>query len=163
MRHKTLAVMVGLIFCAAASAGTTDPQLMAPIQKFVDSFNKGDAAAAAATHSATDDLAIMDEVPPYLWRGPQAFRAWSAALESDSKKRGITDQVVKLRGATRIESNGDQAYVIVPAVYDFKENGVPKREIAQMTVVLNKGAGGWLIHGWVWTGPKPRPVSPAKR
>jgi hypothetical protein len=32
------------------------------------------------------------------------------------------------------------------------------REAAQMTVVLKKGAGGWLIHGWTWTGPKPSAV-----
>jgi hypothetical protein len=28
-----------------------------------------------------------------------------------------------------------------------------------MTVVLAKGAGGWLIHGWTWTGPNPKPVA----
>jgi len=27
--------------------------------------------------------------------------------------------------------------------------------VSQMTVALKKGAGGWLIHSWTWTGPKP--------
>jgi hypothetical protein len=135
---------------------------MAPIQKFIDSFNKGDAAAAAASHAATADLAIIDEVPPYLWRGPQAFQAWSADLDSDAKKHGITDQVVTISAPTREELNGDQAYVVVPAVYTFKEGGIAMREAAQMTFALKKGASGWLIHGWVWTGPKPQPVVPAK-
>lgn len=35
-------------------------------------------------------------------------------------------------------------------------------EAAQMTFVLKKGAGGWLIHGWTWTGPKPSAAAPAK-
>jgi hypothetical protein len=147
---------------AAATAGPPDAQMMAPIQKFIDSFNKGDSAAAASTHAATADLAIIDEVSPYLWHGTQAFQAWSADLDSESKKRGITDEVVTVSAPTRVETNGDQAYVVVPAVYAFKERGAAMREGAQMTFVLKKGAGGWLIHGWTWTGAKPEPVGPAK-
>jgi hypothetical protein len=154
--------VVSLFMAAAVSAETPDPQLMAPIQKFIDSFNRGDMAAAAATHATTADLAILDEVAPHLWRGAQAFQAWSADLDGDSKKRGITDQNVTISPATRVETNGEQAYVVVPAVYTFKERGVAMREAAQMTFTLKKGAGGWLIHGWAWTGPKPQPVAPAK-
>jgi hypothetical protein len=47
----------------------------------------------------------------------------------------------------------------VPSVYTFKQAGVAMRESAQMTFTLKKGAGGWLIHGWTWTGPKARKVS----
>ena len=51
-----------------------------------------------------------------------------------------------IRAPTRVEIEGDGAYVIVPAVYSFKEKGVPMRATAQMTFALKKGAGGWLIH-----------------
>jgi hypothetical protein len=162
MRQLTLAAVVLLVAGATAGAATPDAQLMAPIQKFIDSFNKGDASGAAATHSATADLTIMDEVPPYLWNGPQAFQAWSADLGADSKKNGITDESVAINAATRVETSGDGAYVVVPAVYTFKERGVAMREAAQMTFVLKKSPGGWLIHAWVWTGPKPRTAAPAK-
>jgi hypothetical protein len=162
VRNLTLGAAVLLFVSATAGATTPDAQLMAPIQKFIDGFNKGDSAAAAATHSATADLTIIDEVPPYLWNGPQAFQAWSADLGADSKKNGITDESVAISAATRVETSGDGAYVVVPAVYSFKERGVAMREAAQMTFVLKKGPGGWLIHAWTWTGPKPRPVAPAK-
>lgn len=162
MRRVTLATVLWLAVGAAASAATPDAQVMAPIQKFIDSFNKGDAAAAAATHAATADLAIIDEVSPHLWQGPEAFQAWSADLESDSKKHGLTDQVVTLSAPIREETNGQQAYLVVPAVYTFRERGVAMREAAQMTFVLKKDAGGWLIHGWTWTGPRPKAVAPAK-
>jgi ketosteroid isomerase-like protein len=147
----------------AAGATAADAQLAAPIQKFIDSFNKGDAAGAAATHAAGADLSITDEVPPYLWRGPQALQTWSADLESDALKRGITDPAVTISAATREETTGDQAYVVVPAVYTFKEKGVAMREAAQFTFVLKKGAGGWLIHGWTWTGPKPTKATVAAK
>jgi ketosteroid isomerase-like protein len=154
-------VALALLMGSVASAAT-DPQVVAPIQKFIDSFNKGDVAAAAATHSATEDLVIIDEVAPFVWHGAQAFQAWVADLASNDKKAGITDQAVAVSAPTRIETTGDQAYVIVPTVYTFKEHGVAKRAAAQMTVVLKKGASGWLIHGWTWTGPKPKTAAPAK-
>lgn len=162
MRHLTLGVAVWLAVGAAANAAPPDAQVMAPIQKFIDSFNTGDIAAAAATHAATADLAIIDEVAPHLWRGTQAFQAWAADLDSESKQRGLTDQAVTLGAPTREEVKGDSAYVVVPAVYSFKEGGVAKREEAQMTFALKKGAGGWLIHAWAWTGPAAQPVAPAK-
>jgi len=161
VRNLTLGAVVCLAACTSASAAPPDPQIMAPIQKFIDSFNKGDAAAAAATHSATPDLTILDEVPPYIWNGPQAFSAWAADLTAANKKQGITDENVTISAPTRVETAGDGAYVIVPAVYTFKQNGVATRAAAQMTVVLKKGPGGWLIHGWTWTGPKPKPVAGA--
>ena len=160
MRKVAVAVVVCLFAGVAVSAATPDPQLIAPIQKFIDDFNKGDAAGAAATHAATADLAITDEVAPYFWRGAQAFQAWSADLESDAKKKGITDQMVTISAPTRVETTGEQAYVVVPAVYTYKERGVAMREAAQMSFVLKKGASGWLIHGWTWTGPKAEPVKP---
>jgi ketosteroid isomerase-like protein len=164
MRYLILITVVCAFLVAPAGAQAPDPQLIAPIQKFIDSFNKGDIAGASATHAAGADLTIIDEVPPFMWRGPKAFQAWSTALDSVSKQAGITDQMVTISAPTRTESNGDTAYVIVPAVYTYKEKGVAMREAAQMTFVLKKGAGGWLIHGWTWTGPKPqRAAAPAKQ
>ena len=162
MRHVTLAALVYVALATPAGAQTTDAALMAPIQKFVDSFNKGDATGALATHAASADLVIVDEVPPFIWHGATAFQAWSSALDSESKKQGISDESVTLGRATRTESAGDQAYVIVPAVYNFKQRGMAMRETAQMTFVLKKsGNGSWLIHGWTWTGPKPEASSTA--
>jgi ketosteroid isomerase-like protein len=156
VRHLVSCGIVSIVLGAAAAAHAADPQLMAPIHKFIDSFNKGDTAGAAATHSATADLAIVDEVPPHLWSGPNAFQAWGADLAADMKKNGLTDASVTLGAApTREESDGQNAYVVVPAAFSFKQNGKAMREKAQMTFVLKKDASGWLIHSWTWTGPRP--------
>jgi hypothetical protein len=96
-------------------------------------INKGDVAAAAATHAATAELAIIDEVSAHLWQGPKAFDTWIADLDSDSKKRAISDQVVTISAPTRVEATADHASVVVPAVYTFKERGIAMREAAQMT------------------------------
>jgi ketosteroid isomerase-like protein len=161
MRYVMVGAVAWGVLCGAANAQAPDAQMMAPIKKFMDAFNKGDMAGAAATHAAGGDVTITDEVPPYLWRGPKAFQAWSADLDADAKKNGITEPSVAISAPTRIESQGDQAYVVVPAVYTFKQGGAAMREAAQMTFVLKRGATGWLIHAWTWTGPKPQ-KAPAK-
>jgi hypothetical protein len=74
MRILAVAAMVWCCLAAPAIAQTADTEVIAPIQKFIDSFNKGDVAAAAATHAAGSDLVIIDEVPPYVWRGAKAFQ-----------------------------------------------------------------------------------------
>lgn len=72
--------------------------------------------------------------------------------------------MVTLSAATRTERNADQAYVVVPAVYTFKLRGAAMPEAAQMTFVVRRGASGWLIHAWTWTGPRPQPAAaPAKK
>jgi ketosteroid isomerase-like protein len=159
MRHLFLVVVVALMLAwSPAAAQAPDAQMMAPIKKFIDSFNKGDTAGAAATHLADADLVIVDEVPPYVWHGAKAFQSWAAALEADSKMNGISEPMVTISDPTRTETHGDHAYVVVPAVYSFKQTGAAMREAAQMTFVLKKGASGWLIHSWTWTGPKPQPA-----
>ncbi|HEY7057206.1 MAG TPA: DUF4440 domain-containing protein [Vicinamibacterales bacterium] len=162
MRRLAIAAFV----CSIAGpvlAQPADPQVTAPINKFIDAFNKGDAAGAAATHAADADLVITDEVAPYAWHGAKAFESWAGALQADSKKNGVTDEKVTIKAPTRVETSGDAAYVIVPSVYEFKLKGVAMRETAQMTFVLEKSATGWLIHGWTWTGPRAQKVAAATK
>jgi ketosteroid isomerase-like protein len=154
MRLLTSAALVLLALAVPAGAQTSNAELMAPIQKFVDSFNKGDTTAAAATHASTADLVIVDELPPYAWQGASAFQSWIADLGLDAQKNGITEPAVKLSAPSRIEQSADHAYVVVPAVYTFKRGGKAMRESAHMTFVLGKDPGGWLIHAWTWTAPR---------
>jgi ketosteroid isomerase-like protein len=156
--------MLALCLASSAQAQTVDPQLVAPITKFVDAFNKGDMAAVTATHLADADLVIIDEVPPFMWRGPEALKTWAAVLDAEGKKAGMTAQKVTLGAATRGEISGSDAYVVVPAVYSFTQGGVAQRETARMIFVLKKGSTGWLIHGWTWDGPSaPKPQTAAKK
>jgi ketosteroid isomerase-like protein len=153
MRTSILAIAGCLLVATTARAQAVDPQIAAPIKTFMDAFNKGDMAGAAATHAP--DVVIVDEVPPFFWRGPKAFAEWGAALDADAKKIGMTEPKVTIGAASRTEVSGDQAYVIVPATFTFKLKGAPMSEAAQMTVIVKKGASGWLIHSWTWTGPRP--------
>src|SRR5215203_680495 len=115
MRYLALAALTCLSFTTSAYAQATDPAVVAPINAFMTAFNKGDVAGAAATHAAVPDLVIVDEVAPYVWHGPKAFQAWVADLGAADAKNGVTAQKVTIKSPTRVEVDGTNAYVIVPA------------------------------------------------
>lgn len=159
---------LGLLAAPAIAQKSTksaagDP--VAPITKFISSFNKGDAKAAAATHAA-DSVTIIDEVPPYVWTastGSAAFDAWAADLDKNDKSKGITDGSVKLSKPKRKEISGDTAYGVVPVHYAYKEKGVPTVEDGEMTFSLRRVSGEWKISAWTWSGPNPHPVGGKKK
>ena len=99
MRYAALGAMVCVCLGLASTvqAQAPDPQVVAPINKFIEAFNKGDMVGAAATHAAEADLVILDEVAPFLWRGAKALQAWAADLEADAKKKSITEPKVTIR------------------------------------------------------------------
>jgi ketosteroid isomerase-like protein len=152
-----LALCTGPLVVGSARAAAPD-DVAATIAQFIAAFDKGDIKAAAATHDLTD-LIIVDEVAPYVWKGPKAFDGWLHDLTASDAKAGITGESVAITAPSRIEVDGNDAYAVVPAVYSFKDHGAPMHEPAQMTFALHKGAAGWKITAWTWTGPKPTPAS----
>ena len=78
---------------ATAQAGPMDA-----VHRFVDAFNKGDVAAAAA--SCAEQTSIIDEFAPYEWHGAGACARWMGDYDADAKRNAITGGVVTL-GAPR--------------------------------------------------------------
>jgi len=162
MKLKNMAFAVGLLAGAGtamgAAAAPPPAGLMAPIHQFIDSVNKGDMKAAGAPYAS--DVSIIDELPPYAWRGPHAFQDWVNDFGADAQKNGMTDTIVQLGRPTRADVNGTHAYVVAPATFNFKDHGKPMAEPAHMTFALTND-GGWKISSWAWTGGTPHPVAAA--
>ena len=148
-------VVVGM--SAAAGAATPAAEAMVPVRAFIDSFNKGDTKAAAA-QTSPDGMSIIDEIAPFTWSGPKAFDTWGKALDDSDKAAGNTDALITDGKPIRVEVSADRAYVVLPAVYTFKQKDVAMRETAQMALTLQKGKTGWLITSFAWSGAKPKPV-----
>lgn len=153
MRYLFLGALACLLMAPPAYGQAADPAVVAPINAFLAAFNKGDVAGAAAAHTADADLVIIDEVAPYVWHGAKAVETWATDLMAADTKAGLSDQQVVLGKPTRVEVTGNAAYVITPATLTYKDKGVAMRKVAQLTFALKKGASGWLISGWTWTGP----------
>ncbi len=145
-----------LLFSSAAYAAGEDDAVEATIRQFGEAFNKGDVNAAKALHVAAPT--IIDEVRPNYWSGPRAFDSWLADLTRSEAAEGKTEGQVAISAPAREVLSRTRAYVIAPATYTFKQKGKTLREYAQITFVMIKGASGWKILSWTWTGSEGVPV-----
>jgi hypothetical protein len=154
---KTLLALLlaGVVLLPALAAAAED--VTTPIHQFIDGFNKGDTKSGYAAY-ASGSISITDEFAPHVWTGLHAAHAWADAYAKHAQASGIADGIVKYSDPTRTEIAGDLAYVIIPALYLYKEHGNPVQEEAQMTFVLHREAQGWKIRSWTWTGAKPHPA-----
>jgi ketosteroid isomerase-like protein len=150
MHTRLFGVLVAAVLAATPAVASDKTDVMATVSQFVNSFNKGDVKAAAAT--CADQASIIDEFPPYEWHGVGACATWMAAFDADATKNGITDAVVTLAAPRHVDVTADRAYVVVPTDYTFKRKGTPEKETAPtLTVALQKIGAHWRITGWAWT------------
>jgi hypothetical protein len=156
MKHALIVLLV-LVFCAPAVIPATGDDPAAPVRQFIDGFNTGDVQSAFAAY-ATGPITIVDEFAPHIWSGPNAAHEWADAYDKHAQATGVTDGKVTYSKPTRVERNAEVAYVVIPTVYLYKENGKATREEGQVTAVLNRESGVWKIRGWTWAGVKPHPA-----
>lgn len=147
-------VCVPAAYAADASAGNAGVEAL--IRQFTAAFNKADMKTVKALHTAAP--LIVDEVPPHLWSGTNAFDSWGADLVKSEAAEGKTGGQVTVGTPTREIVSGDHAYVVAPATYTFQQKGMKMRERAQLTFVLDKEGAAWKIAAWTWTGPDAKPV-----
>jgi hypothetical protein len=156
MRIIIGALTLATLLAGGAMAATPDTSPVGIVHQFIDAFDKGDIAAAKATH--LPDVSIVDEMAPHAWHGPGAFDAWLTALGDTAKATGQTDEGVTLGDTIRSQIDGDSAYVVMAATFNYKLKGTPTTEPAQMVFALRNGPAGWKISGWAWSGQVPSPV-----
>ena len=153
MKQVLIASLALVLFVPAVLAASGDDP-SAPVRQFIDGFNTGNVQAAFATY-ASGAITIVDEFAPHIWTGTDAARHWADAYDKHAQATGVTDGKVTYGKPTRVEVDGDVAYVILPTLYMYKEHGNALQEEGQMTVVLNREAGAWKIRSWTWSGVKP--------
>lgn len=156
MRKTALALLASVLWASGAFAATGE-DVAAPLRQFIDAFNKGDTVAAYATY-AKGEITIVDEFAPHRWSGPHAAQDWAAAYDKHAQATGVSDGQVKYSAPTRIEREGELAYVILPTEYFYKEHGKAMKEKGSITAVLHKEDGAWKIRAWTWSGEKPHAV-----
>ena len=153
MKNVLLALCASVLLVPVAlTAQSNDPT--APIRQFIDGFNSGNVQSAMASYAA-GNITIVDEFAPHLWIGPHAAQDWASAYDKHAAATGVSDGKVTYGRATREETSGEFAYVVLPTKYLYKEHGRPLVEEGQITAVLHKEGGAWKMRGWTWTGVKP--------
>ena len=149
MRMTPFAVTAAFLWSAAAAVASDNGDVLASVQKANDSFNSGNKQEWLNICSAAP--VIIDNFAPYRWDGMTACEDYWNANAADSKKSGITDEVVTLGKPWHVAVTGDRAYVVVPTTDTYKEKGkAVTRAGSVWTFTLQKFASGWLVTGMAW-------------
>ena len=105
-------------FAQPASENTVANDPIAAVRKYVDAFNRGDAAVMATTFAVPGS--ILDGMAPHVWQGPTATQDWYRDVLVEGKQHGASDYFITLDEPLHNNVTGDSAYVVVPATMTFK-------------------------------------------
>lgn len=155
MRKPTIVLAAsawGLVATGPAIAGPAE-DATAFVTKAIDQFNGGDVNAWLTAQD--DDTLIVDEFAPHLWIGSGSAQRWLQAYSVDAKGKGITGGRVDYGKPLQATSDGTTAYIVMPTIYRFIQNGTKMAEPSNMTFVMKHGHAGWKITSWTYsaTGP----------
>ncbi len=136
-------ILAAALVALAGPAAASDESDIAAV---VNGYNKDFAPSYCAPQAA-----IIDEFAPHSWIGATACADWLTSFGADAKTNGITDGVVTPGKPEHIQVDGDRAYAVYPADYNFKKKGKPVHEKGTWTFALQKLSGSWKITAWTWS------------
>jgi hypothetical protein len=141
----TVSLSIGSAFASYQS------DVLKRMQQTIDEANQNIDPAKLAENFAPS-VVLVDDLAPFVFTGApeQAIGTWAKAYAADSEQNGISDFSMQLLKARDIEVIDDHAYIVVPAVYRFKQHGKPARIRGTITATLEKVEEKWLISTWAW-------------
>ena len=158
MRRKMwLAGALGLIACSGVwnSASADEPQsaqeVVALARRMIAAFEANDMKVAASL-VADVDLAIIDNFPPFVWRGKDAFARWLEDMDRNAQALLITHTTSQLGAVKFVRMEGDRAYVAIVDDYRYERAGAAVREDLLWTFVAQKTGQDWKLVSWSFGG-----------
>lgn len=139
MRIVILAAVIAALALPAAASDETDADAV------LQNYNK----AFSPTYCAAGTT-IIDDFGPYFWSGPQACADWLKSFEAFSKAEGITGAAVTPGKPLHVTVDGNRAYAVYSAKFDYNLKGKPVHERGTWTVTFRKQGGAWRIAAWAW-------------
>ena len=152
---NTIWILPMIYFASLVTAQALSPdetEVLSRIQQTIDAANRNIDSAPASNFMPS--VVLVDDLAPYVFQGPaaDAILEWRNAYDADSVKNSITDFSMQLLKPRRVEVSGDRAYIVLPAVYSFKQRLKPMQKRGTITATLERLDKKWLIATWSWAG-----------
>jgi ketosteroid isomerase-like protein len=152
VKLRTIAAFLSLTLAPALAAAAPQPP-PAPILKLVNAViantNADDAAAFAGLF--TGDAVVVDENPPFTWRGAGAGIAWWHVVDAVTRKAKLTHiKAVNVR-LGEFKQTASDAYLVQSLTVAGLAGTKPFAESGTMTYTFHSAGGEWLISSMVWT------------
>jgi hypothetical protein len=121
------------------------------MQQTIDEANQNIDPAKLA-ENFTPSVVLVDDLAPYVFSGApeEALGAWFKAYGADADRNGISGFSMQLLKPRDIEVTDGHAYIVLPAVYHFKQHNKAARIRGVITATLDKVNDQWLIATWSW-------------
>ncbi len=154
MHARTIATFLALALALAPALAVAAPRpppasILNLANSVIHGTNTDD--ASALTGLFTDDAVIVDENPPFVWRGAGAGAAWWHVVDAVTWKAKITHlKAINIRLGEFKQSTTD-AYMVQAMTITGSANGKPFAESGTLTYTFHNAGGSWLISSMVWT------------
>ena len=115
------------------------------LREVIDAMNSGESAAGLA--NMTDNVVIVDDVPPFRRTSRQQAELWFRRL---GIARNRVDACFRLISAdVRVED--DRAYIVAPGLFTGTLDGAEVDVQGTLTATLIQRHGSWLVDGLIWS------------
>jgi ketosteroid isomerase-like protein len=151
MRYAFVALSALLALAGAVPAFASDKQdIVSVVQAFNAAGNKGDRSGYASY--CTPDAVMIDHVPPYTFRPPNACaQEYDAVALGSMPGLDPSSLVQKVLDPVFFDMKGDKAYAVFPLEADFKLAGRAQVERSYITVGLRRENHHWRIESFVYS------------
>ena len=164
MRRSALVLVASVVvFAVGQSAIASDrSDALAAIQKYIWASH-GDSREAYAS-SCTDDTVIIDQVAPFVFRGPKAcLDHWDAVGAFVEQNKMVVTDYAKLGRHALVDATGERAYVVTPWTSPATVAGKKEIEKGVATFVLRRDAKkAWRLASVTWASFGISPVNASR-
>ncbi|MGB8964071.1 MAG: hypothetical protein WCB99_00400 [Candidatus Cybelea sp.] len=151
MQVRTIAAFLALALAPAiaGAASAPPPPILKLANAIIHGTNTDDASSFVGLF--TNDAVIIDENPPFMWRGAGAGAAWWHVVDAVTKKAKLTNLKAINVSLGEFRQSATDAYMVQAMTVSGIADGKPFEESGTLTYTFHNAGGSWLISGMVWT------------
>jgi len=131
-----------------------DEDMMEPIRRLARFMATLDDSNLAGVFA--EDLTIVENFSPFLFRGDGAAQAWRAGFVEHA--RTLSDLVPEFGAAQDFSREDQTAYFVLPTRWAGKSHGRPFTELGGWSFILTHTSGQWRVAAYAWSVIKIRPL-----
>ena len=131
-----------------------DEDMMAPVRRLTRFMATLDDSHLVNVFA--NDLTIVENFAPFLFRGDGAAQAWRAGFIEHA--RTLSDLVPKFEAAQDFSREDQTAYLVLPTIWTGKSHGRPFVEKGGWSFILSHTTGEWRIAAYAWSVIEIRPL-----
>ncbi|HTP77988.1 MAG TPA: hypothetical protein VMJ73_13540 [Rhizomicrobium sp.] len=131
-----------------------DEAMLAPVMRLAQFMATLDESCLEGLFD--DDLTIIENFAPYVFRGPYAAAAWQAGFREHAE--GLSGLVPAFGEPQDFSRTGERVYFVLPTRWTGESRKRPFTEQGGWSFVLSPHGRRWRIAAYAWSVIEIRPL-----